>query len=440
MNNPPHWLQSNRVFARLYLAQAINLLGDALTWLGLALLAFELAGESSGSLLAGALTIRVLTFVILSPIAGVVADRVDRKALIITTHLGRMVIVCLFPFVTQIWQIYGLMLLLNGFSAFFTPTYTATIPLVTAPEERPDAIALSSATYQLLGVLGPGLAGGIAAWVGHRQVFFLDGLTFLIAAVLILGLPGRLLVSQPQGNTVQGKWQDIQTGSRCLFLDRPIRYALFLQLIAAIAGAEILVNTVGYVQGALQLGKVEYGWVMAAFGLGATAAAIGLGRLGRQVNSIIVMSLGALLMTLAILPVNLMPFSGLVILWTIAGIGQTLVNLPAQTLIADRVAVEIQGRVYGAHFAWSHLWWALAYPLAGGLGRFPDHFLWSGLLGLVLLAIGYGVYRPQQLVQYRSGLWHEHEHSHQGEHHHSHPVNLASHSHLHFHGIPQDHP
>jgi MFS transporter, NRE family, putaive nickel resistance protein len=68
----------NPIFARLYLAQTINLVGDALTWLGLALLAFELAGAQSGTV-AGALTLRVMVFVLLSPIAGVVADRCDRK-------------------------------------------------------------------------------------------------------------------------------------------------------------------------------------------------------------------------------------------------------------------------------------------------------------------------------------------------------------------------
>lgn len=48
-------------------------------------------------------------------------------------------------------------------------------------------------------------------------------------------------------------------GTVCLFADPPIRYALILQLVAAIAGAEILVNTVGYVQGVLHFGKIEYG-------------------------------------------------------------------------------------------------------------------------------------------------------------------------------------
>lgn len=71
MKQLPPWLQglNNPIFARLYLAQTINLVGDALTWLGLALLAFELAGAQAGTVLAGALTLRVTAFVVLSPIS-----------------------------------------------------------------------------------------------------------------------------------------------------------------------------------------------------------------------------------------------------------------------------------------------------------------------------------------------------------------------------------
>ena len=109
----------NPTFARLYTAQTINLVGDALTWLGLALLAFELAGENAGLILSGALTLRVAAYVVLSPLAGAIADRVDRKRIMVITHLARMVIVCLLPFVTQIWHIYAIVLALNLFSAFF---------------------------------------------------------------------------------------------------------------------------------------------------------------------------------------------------------------------------------------------------------------------------------------------------------------------------------
>ena len=445
MKQLPQWLQGleNPIFARLYLAQTINLVGDALTWLGLALLAFELAGEQSGAVLAGALTLRVTAFVVLSPIAGAVADRVDRKWLMVTTHLARMVIVCLLPFVTQVWQIYAIVLSLNVFYAFFAPTYTATIPLVTTAAERSQAIALSSATYQLLGVLGPGLAGSIAAFVGIRQVFFLDGITFLIATILIVTLPGQLMVNQHQqsARTINRTLEDIRMGTVCLFVDPPIRYALILQLIAAISGAEILVNTVGYVQGVLHFGKIEYGWVMAAFGIGATIASIGLGNFQQKFSPILLMSIGTVLMTLALLPANLVNLGGLLVLWAIAGIGQTLVNVPTQTLIADRVAVEVQGRVYGAHFAWSHLWWALAYPLAGWLGgNSPTHnFFYTSLIGSGLLVFVYLAFNPWELTDLPGGLWHEHEHLHDDEQHsHVHSPTLTTqspHHHLHFHPI-----
>jgi MFS transporter, NRE family, putaive nickel resistance protein len=386
----------NLTFARLYLSQTINLVGDALTWVGLAFLAFELAGQDAGGILSIALTLRVTAFVLLSPLAGALADRRNRKSIMLFTHLGRMGLVCLLPFVTQTWQIYSIILLLSGFSAFFTPTYTATIPLVTGKEDYPQAIALSSATYQLLGILGPGLAGGVAALVGARQIFFLDGLTFGIAAFLIGTLPQTLLVKSAEstGNRPTTA-QDIRLGTTCLWIDPVLRYALLMQGVAAIAGAQILVNTVGYVQGTLQLGKVEYGWVMAAFGGGAMIAAIALGNLHLKGRKTTLTLAGASLITIALVPANWVNLGGLLVLWLMAGVGQILVNVPTQILIADRVPPEFQGRIYGAHFAWSHFWWLLAYPLAGWLGSTTPtaNFLWSSCIGGLLLAITHGIFR-----------------------------------------------
>jgi MFS transporter, NRE family, putaive nickel resistance protein len=83
----------NPIFARLYADQTTSLLGDALTWVGLALIAFELAKEQSAVVLSVALTLRVTAFVLLSPIAGAFADRFDRKKIMVFTHSIRMVIV-----------------------------------------------------------------------------------------------------------------------------------------------------------------------------------------------------------------------------------------------------------------------------------------------------------------------------------------------------------
>ena len=70
----------NPRFARLYAAQTISQIGDALTWVGLALLAYRLTGGKDAAVVLGtALTLRVLAFVVFGPLAGVVADRVNRK-------------------------------------------------------------------------------------------------------------------------------------------------------------------------------------------------------------------------------------------------------------------------------------------------------------------------------------------------------------------------
>ena len=431
----------NTAFARLYAAQTISLFGDALTWLGLALLAFELAGKDSGVVLSVALTLRVTAFVILSPLAGANADRLDRKNILIITHIARMAIVGTLPFVNAIWQIYVLVFALNVFNAFFTPTYQATIPLVTGKKDYAQAIALSAATYQLLGVLGPGLAGGISNWFGARQIFFLDAISFFIAAILIFTIPSQLKVQQNENieaNTgvVRKILNDIKEGTTRLFGDQFIRYALLLQLVASIAGAQILVNTVGYVQGNLKFGNLEYGWVMSAFGIGATIAALIVGAIGKKWERTTLAALGAVLITAVILPANYVSLAPLILLWAIAGIGQVLVNLPTQTLIADRIPSNLQGRVYGAHFAWSHLWWAIAYPIAGWLGSPTDNqsFLYGGLIGFVLFAGVQLRLAPKNHEHEHEYLSHEHEHYHDNHHQHEHPEGiLVTEPHIHTH-------
>jgi NRE family putative nickel resistance protein-like MFS transporter len=200
-----------------------------------------------------------------------------------------------------------------------------------------------------------------------------------------------------------------------------------MQLVASIAGAQILVNTVGYVRGTLGQTAVEYGWVMMGFGLGATCGAMAIGIFPQWRSKIIVLVAGGLLITTALLGANYVGLAALIGLWAIAGFGQSLINLSVQTLIADRTPTDIQGRVYGAHFAWSHLWWAGAYPLAGWLGNtFPDRtFLYGSLIGLVLLTIVQLLLSPDRFAHTHAEFWHIHPHSHDLHHQHEHLANGA---------------
>ena len=390
----------NKLFAKLYLAQTISLLGDAITWVGLALLAYQFGEERAAVILATALTLRVTAFIIFSPFAGVLADRIDRKKILYVTHFIRMGLVALLPFVTAEWQIYALVFLMNVFNAFFSPTYRSVIPQVVDKKLYREAIGLSAATYQILGILGPGLAGILAVWLGAREIFLVDAATFIIAGILLLTLPKEFLnapeehISKKHPTT----WQEVTKGIKLLFGNRYIRFALFIELVSAMAGAFILVDTIVLIKGELNLTDKEYGWTMAAFGIGAAVAAFVSGAVDKTKSRQVSLIVGALVLGLAISAANYLNFSLLLVFWVLAGLGQSLAEIPSETLIGENISGEEQGKVYGSHFAFSHLWWAISYPIAGFLGtKVPEKdFLYGGMLTLSLLLIVFLFLRPRK--------------------------------------------
>ena len=84
---------------------------------------------------------------------------------------------------------------------------------------------------------------------------------------------------------------------------------------------------------------------------------------------------------------NMAPYWVLVILWILAGLGQSYTEMPSQILIAENTDLPQQGRVYGAHFAWSHLWWGFGYLIAGVTGTYftQNEFLIGSMLSIALL-------------------------------------------------------
>ena len=98
-----------------------------------------------------------------------------------------------------------------------------------------------------------------------------------------------------------------------------------------------------------------------------------------------------------LIPGSFAPLISLMLLWFLIGIGQSWVEIPAQNLIAERIPEVNQGKVYGAHFAWSHLWWAIAYPTAGLFSKYfgSKAFFYGGIVSLSCAFIFYIVFYRQ---------------------------------------------
>ena len=118
----------NRTYRHLFAAQVIALLGTGLMTVALGLLAYDLAGADAGAVLGTALAIKMIAYVGVAPVAQAFTDRLPRRSLLVGLDLIRGAVALCLPFVTEIWQIYLLIFVLQAASAAFTPTFQATIP------------------------------------------------------------------------------------------------------------------------------------------------------------------------------------------------------------------------------------------------------------------------------------------------------------------------
>ncbi|MET4083963.1 MFS family permease [Pedobacter sp. UYP30] len=128
---------------------------------------------------------------------------------------------------------------------------------------------------------------------------------------------------------------------------------------------------------------------MAAFGIGASIAAFVAGSLDKTKTRRFSLIVGAAVLAIAISITNFVGYPVMLVLWLFAGLGQSLAEMPSETLIGENIPENEQGKVYGSHFAFSHLWWAIAYPIAGYTGSHyaGKDFLLGGVLSGALLLI-----------------------------------------------------
>ncbi|MFZ1467568.1 MAG: MFS transporter, partial [Paracoccaceae bacterium] len=125
---------ANRTYRHLFAAQVIALIGTGLATVALGLLAWQIAGKEAGLVLGTALAIKMVAYVTLAPIASAFADRLPWRTMLVALDLIRATVAVALPVVTEIWQVYTLIFLLQAASAGFTPTFQATIPDV-LPDE-----------------------------------------------------------------------------------------------------------------------------------------------------------------------------------------------------------------------------------------------------------------------------------------------------------------
>ncbi len=414
---------ADRTYRRLFAAQVIALIGTGLSSIALALLAYDLAAGDAGAVLGTALALKMVAYVGIAPIVGAFAHRLPRKRLLIALDVARAGLVVCLPFVTEIWQIYLLIFLLNGCSAGFTPTFQATIPDVLPDEAQyTRALSLSRLAYDLENLLSPTLAVGALLLMSYDGLFAANAVAFLASALLVFSVN---LPSPPPQGQVAGIWHNLTFGVRAYLKTPRLRALLALSLAVAAGGAMVIVNTVVYVRDRLGGTESDTALAFAAFGAGSMVVALLLPRLLDSLPDRPFMLAGGVLLGgglfVGLTEPNLL---ALLLVWFILGAGSSLVQTPAGRLLRRSAHEGDRPAIYSAQFALSHACWLFAYPLAGWLGSAFDlstAFTVLALVALIATAAALVLWSARGLIE----LEHvheemEHKHLHVDDEHHQH--------------------
>ncbi len=374
-------LRRNRDFRLLWLGQVVSQLGDWFNTIALYTLVLEVTG-GSGRAIGLILVTRFLPMVFLGPFAGVVADRFNRRTVMVVSDLLRAVVVLGFLFIRrpeQLWMVYVLSVMQLALSTFFEPARSAAIPSVVKDSELITANTISSVTWSAMLTLGAAIGGLIAGWFGTRAAFVLDSLSYLASAALIASLRLPRRPAREKQKLTLGRAlgiEDMRDGLRYV-RTRPRVMALLLVKPAWGVGGGILTLLTIFGERVFNAGgrtASSIGILFAARGIGTAIGPLVARRLAGETQGQMQKSIGfsfivagafyAAFSTAKSLPLALL-------LLAIAHMGGSLMWVSSTVLLQTAVEDSFRGRVFAAEMMLLTLMLAASnYATGEALDRF----------------------------------------------------------------------
>ena len=358
-----------RNFGLLWLAGLISLIGDWVLVVGLPVEIYRRTGSTlatAGMLLAG-----LLPALLLGSIAGVFVDRWDRRRLMIAVNV--LLAVALLPLLAidtlGIWVAYAVLLAASCLEQLFEPAEAALLPnlLETGPEDLVTANALNGMNNQLARIIGPVIGGAAVVAGGLTLVAVVDGVTFLVAAMLLVAIRSdRTRPASAADHEASFEAEAASAWSRLrrewrdgldLIIHQPVLRALLVFFVITRIG-EGLVGTlfVPWATDALHTDAAGYGWLLSAQAIGGLGGAFVVGRFGARIPALRLLVVSAVVFGL--IDLVLFTYPAFYPVLAPALVGMVIVGVPAaamgaanQTLQQTYAADSHRGRVVGALMA-----------------------------------------------------------------------------------------
>ena len=360
MNGTGDSLLKNGRFLQLWAGQGISFVGDAVSMVALVVLVVQIAGSASA--VGGALVARLLP-TLASPLAGVLADRIDRRSVLVASDLARAVLVVGIVFVKDLVVIYLLVFLMGLARTFFNPTIRAAFPSVVGGGDLTRANALISGTFSVSIMAGPALGGLLVASLGVDEAFLLDAVTYLVSAAFL----SRIALPRSEIEDGEGFGQELRAGLGYLAGARvplAIVVGAFLTILTinTTIPAEVFLAKVTF--GA---GDTGYGLLVSLWGGGMVLGSAVMAALGDRVSLVPLYFLSIFGGALALVGTGLAPLFILALgALMIEGVATGIDNVATDTILQKRVPDAFLGRVFAVRFMSYSVGEGLAY-IVGGL-------------------------------------------------------------------------
>ena len=361
MNGSGDSLLRNVHFLRLWVGQGISFLGDAVSMIALVVLVVQITG--SGSAVGGALVARLLP-TLASPLAGVLADRLDRRVVLVASDLARAVLVLGMVFARDLVVLYVLVFLMGLARTLFNPTIRAAFPSVVGVGDLTRANGLISGTFSVSETVGPALGGVLVAAVGVNAAFLLDSATYLISAAFLSRIP----LPRPQRQGSEGFGRELKEGLRYLAGARVPLAIVVGTFLTVLAINTTIPAEVFLAKETFGAGDAGYGLLVGLYGGGMILGSGLIAVLGDRVRLLPLYFLGVFTSALALVGTGLSPTFVLALgALTIAGFANGIDNVTTDTILQKRVPDAFLGRVFSVRFLGFSVGEVLAYPLGGAI-------------------------------------------------------------------------
>lgn len=303
---------------------------------------------------------------LITPFAGVVADRLDRRRILFATQIAMMASACTLAALTigevvEVWHIVVLALVSGTANAFDVPTRQSFTIEMVGRADLPRAIALNSIMFNAARLIGPAIAGLLVAAVGEGWCVALNGVSYLA----VLASLAMMRIERQPAREPSHPLSDLREGFVYVTTHAQTRTLLLLLASSSLFGTSYVTLMPVFARDVLHGSSALFGYLMAAVGAGALLGAISISRLAHDVLARVPF------VAAAFFGASLVAFSQSSILWLSwvllvpAGFGMMAMGIATNTLIQGSIADAMRGRV-------------MAYYVMAFIGMMPISALISG--------------------------------------------------------------